>query len=1029
MAVPIFNANPFPGIRSYEITESHLFYGRELQVGELKNRLFETRFLAIVGSSGCGKSSLVQAGLIPSLMTGETTGINKLWKLVLFRPGDNPVRNLAVAIDDPRYDPDDIVEKLMAGENGLVDILSGILAPGGSILICIDQFEELFRFKRNRPMSGASDEARAFTDLILAAIRQTRIPVYTIVSMRTDFLDECTEFRELGEMINKGYYLVPRMNRDEMRLAITGPVATANGAITGDLVSRLLEDIGDNADQLPVLQHAMMRMWENWSINKTGDIPISEEHYLAIGTMKEALSFHLEEIYAELPDARGRFLAEKIFKALTDTSGKSRGTRRPTRISELCTLTNAGEEEIIRLIENFRGPGRAFLMPPAHITLHSDSTIDISHESIMRIWDRLRKWTEEESESAQLYLRLSKSAELYQDGKTGLWTDPELQLALHWKEQNRPNATWAARYDPAFDRAITFLDYSHKQHVSELTKKENQQKRNLKRARNSAIVLGIASLVSIFFLIISLNLRFKAEASRKEALEKEKLAVFERKQTEEQRKEAILQKKISEQQQQIAEQQEMISEQQRQYAVKQQMIAQQQTVIAIEQKKQADVASRNAMIARDEADSQRREALSQKQIADTERVKAEESEKAARRLRLLATSKSMAIQALQLHTTVRDDLPALLAVTAFQMNADIGGVQTDPTIFKALSAISSDQVVLRGHQDAVRAVVLTENGKELYSCGDDSRVLYWNRDETSKPPVPVEIPPNMQESFRSIILTRDGKWLAAGTSGGKIIVWKKPFLQNKPMVFTDHHATVNKLAADPNRNRFFSCGSDGRLLQWQYEGDTFTNFLVDSVPGAIRSLAIRPDGQKLIYTTGDGLVKSFMINQTSARPVTLLNLRVPVLSATFSGDGEILALGCQDASIRIYHPAVVPLIGETLLGRHLSAITGLAFSPGNNELASCSFDWTVKFSEFPAKEENTVAIEGHEKWVYDVLFTPDCKNLISCSADKTIRISSTRNGEMAEKLKQKLSRNLTPEEWKKMVGEDIPYHKTREHLP
>ncbi|MDO8896209.1 MAG: hypothetical protein Q7V19_01065, partial [Bacteroidales bacterium] len=148
-------------------------------------------------------------------------------------------------------------------------------------------------------------------------------------------------------------------------------------------------------------------------------------------------------------------------------------------------------------------------MPSAHITLTKDSTIDISHESIMRVWLRLKKWVEEEGESAQLYMRLSKSAELYQEGKTGLWVNPELQLALQWKVQTRPNITWASRYDPAFDRAMTFLDYSKKQQELELSKKEKQQSRNLKRARNSAIILGVASLISILFLIVSLNLRFK----------------------------------------------------------------------------------------------------------------------------------------------------------------------------------------------------------------------------------------------------------------------------------------------------------------------------------------------------------------------------------------------------------------------------------------------------------------------------------------------------------------------------------------
>jgi hypothetical protein len=283
-------------------------------------------------------------------------------------------------------------------------------SEGKARLIFIDQFEELFRFTGN--LRRDTNEAAVFVSLILLAATQTAFPVYVVLSMRTDFLDDCTEFRGLSEMINKGYYLVPRMNDQERREAITGPVYTCGQKIDEELVRRLLDEAGDDPDQLPIMQHALMRTWEYWKINKTGDQAVSMEHYQAIGTMKEALSVHLEEIYAELKDNRARYLAEKVFKALTDITGESRGTRRPTSLAEVCTLTNSVEEEVIGVIDHFRKPGCAFLTPSAQIRLSAASTIDISHESIMRVWSRLKKWVEEEAESAQLYLRLSKSAEL-----------------------------------------------------------------------------------------------------------------------------------------------------------------------------------------------------------------------------------------------------------------------------------------------------------------------------------------------------------------------------------------------------------------------------------------------------------------------------------------------------------------------------------------------------------------------------------------------------------------------------------------
>lgn len=1030
MAPKNFHANPFPGIRSYEIDESHHFFGRELQVRELIRKLSETRFLAIVGSSGCGKSSLIKAGLIPEIFKKRQENLSELWKLHIFRPAEDPLGNLGRSLSDNMHEYEKIDASLRSGNDGLAKVMGEILLPNQAGLIYIDQFEELFRFKRSGSLSQTIAEASLFIDLIINAIQQSAIPVYIVLSMRTDFLDECTEFRGLSEMINKGYYLVPRMNSEERRLAITGPINTTGNNISEILVERLLEDVGDDPDQLPILQHAMMRTWDHWTMNKIGDQPIDIEHYEAIGTMKEALSVHLEEIYTDLKDEKNKYSAEKLFKALTDLTKESRGTRRPTSLGEICTLTSTKEEEIIRVIDQFRSPGCAFLMPSANITLTKESTIDISHESIMRVWSRLKKWVEEEGESAQLYLRLSKSAELYQEGKTGLWINPELQLALQWKEQTRPNVTWATRYDPAFDRAMTFLNYSKKQHELELSKKENQQKRNLKRARNSAIILGIASIISILFLIVSLNLRFKAEASRKEALEKEKMAIVERKKTDEQRKEAIIQRKISEQQQQIAEQQEMITEQQRQYAVKQQMIAQEQTVEAVQQKKHAEVARHEALSARDEAQLQRKEAIMQKQIADLERINAEESEKTAQRLRLLAISNSMAIQALQLHSTVQDETPALYALTAYQLNDDNGGSESDPAIYSALSAISDDPIVLRGHDDAVRAITISKNGQFLFSCGDDKNVFRWNLKNHDEPPLQAVIPKEIKETIRSIMLTHDNKWLVAGTTAGKLIVWNQNLFPESAKIFDAHSSIVSGLTAHPEKDQFFSYGSDGRLLKWDYDGVNFNHILIDSVASAIGCCDINGTGTQLVYATASGDVKSISLDDKQLNATVLTKLKSFALSLKFDNSGITIALGCQDGSVQLIQAGNNgELQQQEVIGKHISGITGLVFSPDGGTITTAGYDWAIRMSPYPLTEEKPVTINNHELWVYDILFTPDGNQLISCSADKTIRIFSTYNQQMAEKLTPAVKRNMTLTEWNKMVGLDVPFHKTIKNLP
>ena len=1030
MAASRFHLNPFPGIRSYEIQEDELFFGRELQVRELVEKLSTTHFLAIVGSSGCGKSSLIKAGLIPTLIKNKTKMLAASWELSIFRPADDPIGNLAQSLSTKTLSAEKIAVELRSDPDALLKILKELGTSQEKYrLIVIDQFEELFRFKQNRTSFQTITEANAFVEMILHVIRQREIPVYIVLSMRTDFLDDCTEFRGLSEEMNRGYYLVPRMNREECRLAITGPVQKRESMISGELVDRLLDDVGDDPDQLPIMQHALMRTWDYWSLNRISGQPIGIDHYTAIGTMKEALSVHLEEIYTELKEPRFKYSAEKLFKALTDVSKESRGTRRPTQLSEICTLANAKEEEILHVIDSFRDPGRAFLMPPSSVALNADSIIDISHESIMRVWTRLRKWVEEESQSAELYLRLSKTAELYQMGQSGLWVNPELQLALKWKEQTKPNATWAMRYDPAFDRAMTFLDYSMRQNELELSKKEKLQKRSLKQARNFAIILGFAAVVSILFLIISLNLRFRAEASRKQALEKEKLAIFERKKTEEQRKEAILQKKISEQQQQIAEQQKIITEQQRQYAVKQQIIAQEQTAVAIDQERRADVSRREAVVARDEAQTQRQVAVSQKQIADQERERATESEKNTQRLRLLSIARTMAIQAGQLAGSVKDDLPALLALQAYQFNLENNGKENDADIYSALSAIAEDQVILRAHEDGVRAFALTKDGNMLVSCGDDGNLFQWKPVDRNAAPIQLNVPRSMHESFRSVIITTDSRYVIAGTFSGKLYIWKTGSLDSPPKIIQAHSAVISDLACNPSNNQFASCSADGKVLIWNCQNEHFIRTVVDSSNLVVNAVVFDPGGRILIAGRNNGSIIRIDPGNRNQGPLSIYSSRDPVISLAFSGDGKSLAAGFSSGSIRIWNALNFDEHPLELIGRHSSGVTALAFSRNGVFLASSGYDRSIKMGSRQSGEGKPVSIEKHDLWVYDIAYAPDGKHLISCSADKTVRIFSTECSGMAEKLNKEVKRNMSPDEWNKYVGADIPYKKIRPDLP
>jgi energy-coupling factor transporter ATP-binding protein EcfA2 len=516
--------NPFPGLRPFEADEDHLFFGREIEIDELLRRLRLGRFLSIIGTSGSGKSSLVRSGLIPSLYGGFMVNTSPGWRVAIMRPGEDPVRNLAAALNAPdvlgtmgelETTNSILLEAtLKRGTRGLVEaVRQARVLSDDNLLIVVDQFEELFRFRRNSQVENSRNEAVAFVKLLLEAAHQEELPIYIVITMRSDFIGDCMDFAGLPEAVNSGLYLVPRMTRDELRSAITGPVAVGGGNISQRLVLRLLNDFGDEYDQLPILQHALMRTWDYWAKRSPSTDAIDIEDYEAIGTFRQALSIHAEEAYEEVGSDDAKKVTERIFKALTDTFSDHRGIRRPTSILDLAAIAEAPQAEVIRTVEVFRRPGRSFLMPPASVALEPHSIIDLSHESLMRCWTRLVGWAEQEKVSADIYSRLSDAAMWFEEGRAGLWRNPELEVGQKWKFENHPTAAWAQRYNPCFDQVMTFLDRSEAEREQISAEKKRERLKKLRQTQWAAGILGSLLLIAIFLAYFAWRQTRRAEAN------------------------------------------------------------------------------------------------------------------------------------------------------------------------------------------------------------------------------------------------------------------------------------------------------------------------------------------------------------------------------------------------------------------------------------------------------------------------------------------------------------------------------------
>ena len=533
-AISPASSNPYPGLRPFEELEEYLFFGREQQINQMVDTLAAQRLLAVVGSSGSGKSSLVNCGLQPALQRGLMASAGSHWRMVRFRPGLRPIASLAAslaavfpsaaAMASPDLSLADVIDtNLRLSRLGLVDIYGQMpFAPGQNLLVVVDQFEELFRYRALRDGGTATGdqetllEARALVNLLLTASGQRQRPIFVVITMRSDFLGDCAQFPALPEAITAGLYLVPRLSREERRQAIANPALLGGSRIEPVLLTQLVNDVGDDPDQLSILQHALNRTWSHWQ-QRGGQGPITLADYQAIGTMATALDSHAEQTLADFvgidsrdpgsegsdsgrpdsgrPHSEGAetiLLCGRIFRALTDKASDPRGIRRPTTLAELRAIGGGEASTVDQLIDHFRRHDRAFLMPPASEALQADSVIDISHESLMRLWRRLDGWATEEAASAHLFLRLADAARRHGQGQASLWRDPELQLGLNWRNQEQPNPAWARRYDPDLAGALAFLEQSQE---------SREQERRRRRHRRLLSMAGLASLSLVASLV------------------------------------------------------------------------------------------------------------------------------------------------------------------------------------------------------------------------------------------------------------------------------------------------------------------------------------------------------------------------------------------------------------------------------------------------------------------------------------------------------------------------------------------------
>lgn len=991
--------NPFPGLRAFEEEEDILFFGREKQIDELLRKLRTSRFLAIIGSSGSGKSSLVKSGLLPSLHSGLMSGAGSQWRIALFRPGNDPIGNLNEALSKNGVLRDDQTQEeleinssinesiLRRSSLGLIEAYkqSG-LDKKNNLLVLVDQFEELFRFsKYEKDAAEGKRDSIAFINMLLKAAEQKELPIYVVFTMRSDFLGDCTEFRGLPEAINEGQYLIPRMIREERREAITGPIAVGGATIAPALLNRLLNDVGDNPDQLPLLQHALMRTWDSWTKKKNKQLAIDIDDYENIGTITEAISQHAEEAYAELTTDRERQICEKVFKELTDKGGMMHGIRRPRLLSELSAAAAATDEEVIKIIEVFRKPGRGFLMPAYPAQLTPNSIIDISHESLMRVWKRLITWLEEEEESAQVYLHLCDAVNLYETGKGGLWRDPELQIALKWKAEQNTNAVWASRYNSFYDKAIFFLEHSKQKRDLEIKHKEELQKQRLRITRRISIIVSVIALIAFLLSIYAFSQKTEATKAKRVAEDERNGALMQKQIAVNNRKEALKAQKIAEIAKDSAEQSKLKAVAQEQIAIKQKGIAQMESNKARIEKENAQRSAHEAEESRNRALESEKSAIQSQHEAELSKLRAISEKEKAERLRQLAESKNDAHKAVMFMNDSDYQNCLKLSIAAYNNNIANGGNFQDEDIYSALYLSWENQIRNRNffntHNSPVHSIVGAGNTDLVFSGDETGRIISSinNKGELSK-----KAEANVRGEIRSLATDAAGSMLLAVTA---------------------KEATLFKINGDGSLLKSATVKISGNARHGAFLGK---HFLVQSTTGIARydisNPAAKFDSVKipdcvtlLVGNNGKIFVAALRTiseygswEDLSGKPLKTFTLQGHVTSICLDKSNQYLAAGTYAGGVWLKDLTSDQPAFATAL--HRSAVNDLKFCrvmDDKLQLATASSDKTIKMLEVTPDHhlniDNMITIStDHTKWVYTLLFSRDGKYLFSGSEDQLI---------------------------------------------
>ncbi len=956
---------PYMGLNAFSEDDAQYYYGRETLTQELINSLHSS-FLAVVGASGSGKSSVVQAGLIPQLRLGKQIPNSEQWLVKTIRPGSLPIDALAQIGRGGQGGQGEIISPFSSlsplsplSPPSLPLLLEGILHQGVEgfvywlrsqpypmIVLVVDQFEELFTL--------ADDVDREkFLELVLGAVKYASDRFKLIITLRADFIAPCLEVPALAQALQQSSVLVsPKLSLDDYRQVITKPAHQVGLKVEPELVEVLLRELDNSVGNLPLLEFVLEQLWQH-RIN--GELTL-QAYQQQLGGLQGALERSSQALYESL-EPNLQDCAKWIFLALTQLGEGTEDTRRRVFKSELIVKKYPAElvDKTLQVLTN----AKLIVVNVEEV----ETVKEASSKGIEQNQKVMNHKGHKGHEGKRVVERFCVSAENNQ-------LTPLLPTTPHASTGGTPARQWLP-YSP-LPSSVT-VEVAHEiliRHWSTLRwwLEENRERLRKQRQIEQATQNWLQSHEQADFLLQGVRL---AEAEDIYIKYTDELSLDVQRYIE-----ACL-----------------VERKRRQFQEKKRLRQAQRAVVGLSilgiaacsfgglaywQGREAKLREIEALNSSSKANllsNQQLEALivavkAGKQLQNTLAVPADIREKTINTIQQ-AFSNTQEINRLEGHNAIANSV-------SFSPDGKILASASDDNTVKVWRSDGSLLWNLQGHTNPVKSVRFSPDGKVIASASFDKTVKLWNSNDGKLIKTLTG-----QTEILSIAFSLDGKLLASSSADGSVSIWQ---LSNNSLLtkLKAHSNNVTSVTFTPN-NQIISASIDGRIKFWQVSDGK----LLRDIPAhtsTVYCVAVSPDGKILASASGDRTVKLWRIGDGSL--IRSINAHSgEVRSVNFSPDGQIASTS-TDSTIKFWNSNDGQLL-ETLQG-HSIGVYDVSFSPNSQTLVSASEDKTIRIWQRNHSLWKTLA--GHKGEVYTIAFNPKGNLLASGGKDKKIRLWNIPDG-------------------------------------